>query len=46
MHLFDRMIIMFRQGMHDTAAILAIYYVQDKYNLFEKLVAFLDLISL
>jgi len=46
MHFFDRMIIMFRQGLHDIAAILAIYYVQDKYNLWEKYVAFLDLIGL
>jgi len=35
-----------RRALHDTAAILAIYYVQDHYNLFEKLVAFLDKISL
>ena len=46
MTFLDFIIIGMKRAMHDMAAILAIIYVSDHYNLFEKLFAFLDKISL
>lgn len=46
MSFLDYAIIRMRYAMQDIACILAIIYVSDHYNLFEKLFAFIDKISL
>ena len=46
MSFLDFVIIRMRYALQDIACILIIAYVADHYNLFEKLFAFLDKISL